>query len=191
MEADISFFHDPIKVIKIYSSSSSSSRMAGTPMTYNSSRVKSINLKWLYFHSACPSSSNQLNPWLRLLWPIHRPRFRNEPCQLPPMTITFSATTVLCNISGFGGLATFKCPTDLPGTSPRFIIDSHNTQFQCIKCKWNDRRLAVFLFLQFFLVKKIFVSSYLTTWMDAKQWVLIILLFLLSGSGIFHNHHTT
>ena len=177
--------------MKIYSFSSSSSRMAGTPMTYNSSRVKSINLKWLHFHSACPSSSNQLNPWLWLLWPIHRLRFRNELCQLPPMSITFSATTVLYNISCFGGLAIFKCPTDLPGTSPRLIIDSDNTQFQCIKCKWNDRRLAVSLFLRFFLVKKIFVSSYPTTWMDAKQWALILLLFLLSGCWIFYNHHTT
>ena len=44
--------------------SSSSSRMAGTPMAYNSSRVKSINLKWLYFRSACPSSSNLLNAWI-------------------------------------------------------------------------------------------------------------------------------
>ena len=53
------FFDDPIKVIKIFSSSSS--RMAGTPMTYNSSRVKSMSLKWFYFRSACPFSSNLLN----------------------------------------------------------------------------------------------------------------------------------
>ena len=33
-------------------------------MTYNSSRVKSINLRWLYFRSACPSSSNLLNAWI-------------------------------------------------------------------------------------------------------------------------------
>ena len=44
------FFHDPIKVIKIYSSFSSL-RMVSTLMAYNSSRVKSINLKWLYFCS--------------------------------------------------------------------------------------------------------------------------------------------
>ena len=38
--------------------------MAGTAIAYNSFRVKSINLKWLYFHSACPSSSNRLNTWM-------------------------------------------------------------------------------------------------------------------------------
>ena len=44
--------------------SSSSSMMAGTPMVYKSSCVKSTNLKWLYFCSACPSSSNRLNAWI-------------------------------------------------------------------------------------------------------------------------------
>ena len=51
-------FHDPIKVMKIYSSSPS--RMADIPMAYNSSRVRPINLKWLYLRSACPSSSSIL-----------------------------------------------------------------------------------------------------------------------------------
>ena len=48
------------------SHSSLSSRMAGTPMAYNSSRVKSINLKWYYFCSARPSSSNLLHAWQRM-----------------------------------------------------------------------------------------------------------------------------
>ena len=56
------FFDDPIKVIKIFSSLSS--RMAGTPMTYNSSHARSINLKWLYLHSTWPSSSQRLNAWI-------------------------------------------------------------------------------------------------------------------------------
>ena len=63
------FFHDPIKVMKIYSSSSSS-RMAGTPMTCNSSRVKSINPKWLYFCSVRLSSSDRLNAWILFGLPI-------------------------------------------------------------------------------------------------------------------------
>ena len=49
---------------KKFFSSSFSSKMAGTPMAYNSSRVKSSSLKWLYFCSACPSSSNRLNAWI-------------------------------------------------------------------------------------------------------------------------------
>ena len=56
------FLYPAIRQKKIYSSSSS--RMGDTPMSYNSSGVKSINLKWLYFHSACPSSSDLLNAWI-------------------------------------------------------------------------------------------------------------------------------
>ena len=33
-------------------------------MVYNSSRVKSINLKLLYLHSTWPSSSNRSNAWM-------------------------------------------------------------------------------------------------------------------------------
>ena len=62
-EADISFFHDPIKVMKNFYSSPWW-RMADTPMAYNYSHVKSINLKWLHFCFACPSSSNRLNSWM-------------------------------------------------------------------------------------------------------------------------------
>ena len=55
------YLYPVIKHKKVYSSSSS--RMEGTPMAYNSSLVKSISLKRLYFRSACPSSSNLLNTW--------------------------------------------------------------------------------------------------------------------------------
>ena len=56
------FLYPIIRHKKLYSSSSS--RMAGTHMSYSPSRVKCINLRWLYFCSPCPSSSNRLNAWI-------------------------------------------------------------------------------------------------------------------------------
>ena len=64
----------------------------------------------------------------RVLGPIHGFRFRNEPCQLPLMSVIFSTAKVSYNISGLGGLAIFKCLTHFPGTCPRFFIDGHNVQ---------------------------------------------------------------
>ena len=65
----------------------------------------------------------------------HEVHFRNELCQLPLLSVIFSATKVLYNISVLGGLVTFQCPADLLGTCPRFFINSHNAQFHCIKGK--------------------------------------------------------
>ena len=60
--SDINFLCPVIRHKNFYSSSSS--KMTGTPMTCSSSRVKSISLRWLYFHSAWPSSLNRLNAWI-------------------------------------------------------------------------------------------------------------------------------
>ena len=60
-ELDISFFMISLKVMKNLTGSRwssekinyfSSSKMAGTPMVYSSSRVKSISLKWFYLLNA-------------------------------------------------------------------------------------------------------------------------------------------
>ena len=65
----------------------------------------------------------------------HEVHFRHELCQLPLLSVIFSATKVLYNISVLGGLVIFQCPADLLGTCPRFFINSHNAQFHCIKGK--------------------------------------------------------
>ena len=95
------------------------------------------------------ASKNQfLHPFLidlivifsRVPGPIHGVHFRNELCQLPLMSVIFSATKVFYNISSLGGLAIYQCPTHFLGTCPKLFINSYNAQFHCIKGKWHDRR---------------------------------------------------
>ena len=76
----------------------------------------------------------------RVLRPILEVRFKNELIQLIVMSVIFSTTKVLYNISGLGGLAIFKRPADLPDTCRRFFIDGYSVQFYCIKGKWHHRR---------------------------------------------------
>ena len=80
-------FYDLIKIIKIFYSSSS--RIAGTHMAYNSSRVKSISLKWLYFRSAFPSSSNWLNAWILCGLSISAITSWSGKCQSNRLSLTY------------------------------------------------------------------------------------------------------
>ena len=75
--------------------------------------------------------------FLRMFWPIHRFCFKNEPCQLPLMSVICLTTKVSYNISGLGGLIVYKCPAHFPSACPRFFIDGRNTQIRCIKSKWS------------------------------------------------------
>ena len=89
--------------------------------------------------------------FLPVLWPIHRfPRF-SETTHLMFLDVIFSATKGLYNIRGL--FVIFKCPADLLGMCPRFFIDDHNTQFNCIKGKWYHGR-HTYLFAILFGSKK-------------------------------------
>ena len=80
-------FHDPIKVMKIYSSSPS--RMADIPIAYNSSRVRPINLKWLYLRSACSSSSSLLSAWILFGFSISTMTSCSGICQSNHLSFTY------------------------------------------------------------------------------------------------------
>ena len=76
----------------------------------------------------------------RVPGPIHVVRLRNE-----FMSIIFSATKVLYNISCISGLSIFQCPAHFPRTCLRLFIDGHNAQFHCIKAKLHDRRHLLYV----------------------------------------------
>ena len=78
------FFHDPNG--DFYSSSS---RMVGTPMSCNSSHVKSINLRWLHFRSACPSSSNWLDTWILFELSISTLTSWSRKCRSNHLSLTY------------------------------------------------------------------------------------------------------
>ena len=93
-----------------------------------------------------PLAINVIVIFSRVLRSIHEVRSRNELAQLILMSVIFSTTKVLYNISGLGGLAIFKYPPHFPGTCPRFFINGHNAQLYCIKGKWHHRRYLYYNF---------------------------------------------
>ena len=117
--------------------------------------------------------------------PIHELCFRNELFQLPLMSVVFSATKVLYNISGLGGLAIFKCPAHFPSTCPRLFIDGHNVPFYCIKGKCHDRRHLLFVVLS---SQKFFVSC---KQIQNKAYVYVhyFSVSFFSSSGKRQSHH--
>ena len=86
-EMGISFFMITLRSWKFYSSSSW--RMAGTPMTYNPSRIKSINLKWLYLRYTWPSSSNLWNAWILFELSISAMTSCSGKCQSNHLNLTY------------------------------------------------------------------------------------------------------
>ena len=66
--------------------------------------------------------------------------FKNKLVQLILMSVIFSTTKMLYNISDLDGPAVLQRPVHFPSTRPELFIEGHNTELNCIKRKWHHGR---------------------------------------------------
>ena len=76
--------------------------------------------------------------FLWVFWPILRLPRCGETTHFILLSVILSVEKGFYNISGL--FVIFQRPAHFPDTCPRFFIDGHNTQFNCIKGKWHHRR---------------------------------------------------
>ena len=119
-----------------------------------------------------------------VLRPIHEVRFRNELDQLILMSVIFSTTKVLYNISSLGGLAISRCPENSLARVQGFslMVTTHNST----ALKENGMADDIFIFNSFW-VKIFFVSGH----QKQKRSIFMPTIFLSfsSSSSDMHQSH--
>ena len=86
----------------------------------------------------------------RVLRPVCRCTCDNYATYLILLSAVSLATMALYSICSLSGFTIFKCLADLFSTFPRFFIDNHGLQHNCVKGRWSNRRNPFY----FLLVKK-------------------------------------